>query len=53
MSIRRRLLVWILFCVVAGGLLASAIVFLQARAQFNDFFDYQLRQLALTLRDRS
>ena len=53
MSIRRRLLAWILLCVVAGGLVTSGVVFLQARAQFNEFFDYQLRQLALTLRDRS
>src|SRR5215470_19428076 len=53
MSIRRRLLFWVLMCVLAGGLVASMVVFFQARAQANELFDYQLRQLALTLRDRS
>jgi signal transduction histidine kinase len=53
MSMRRRLLFWVLMCVLAGGLVASGVVFFQARAQANDLFDYQLRQLALTLRDRS
>lgn len=53
MSMRRRLLFWLLFCVLAGGLVASVVVFFQAREQANDLFDYQLRQLALTLRDRS
>jgi two-component system OmpR family sensor kinase len=32
---------------------AAAVVFLQARRESNEIFDYQLRQLALTLRDRS
>ncbi len=53
MSMRRRLLFWVLFCVLAGGILASVVVFFQARAQANELFDYQLRQLALTLRDRT
>ena len=53
MSMRRRLLFWVLMCVLAGGLAASMVVFFQARAQANELFDYQLRQLALTLRDRS
>ena len=53
MSIRRRLLVWLLAAVLAGGLVAAGVVFFQARAEANDLFDYQLRQLALTLRDRS
>jgi two-component system OmpR family sensor kinase len=52
-SIRRRLLFWVLACVLAGGLVASVVVFFQASAQANELFDYQLRQLALTLRDRS
>jgi len=52
MSIRHRLLVWLLSSVLAGGLLAAGVVFFQARAQANQLFDYQLRQLALTLRDR-
>jgi len=53
MSIRRRLLVWLLAAVLAGGLVAAGVVFFQARSEANDLFDYQLRQLALTLRDRS
>ncbi len=53
MSIRRRLLVWLLSSVLAGGLGAAAVVFFQARDEVNEIFDYQLRQLALTLRDRT
>jgi two-component system OmpR family sensor kinase len=53
MSMRRRLLVWLLSSVLAGGCLAAAVVFFQARAELNQVFDYQLRQLALTLRDRT
>jgi two-component system, OmpR family, sensor kinase len=52
-SMRRRLLVWLLSAVLAGGLAAAAVVFFQARDQANALFDYQLRQLALTLRDRT
>ncbi len=53
MSMRRRLLVWLLSSVLAGGCLAAVVVFFQARAELNQVFDYQLRQLALTLRDRT
>lgn len=49
---RRRLLFWLLSSVLAGGIAAAAVVFYQARQQVNELFDYQLRQLALTLRDR-
>jgi two-component system OmpR family sensor kinase len=52
MSIRHRLLAWLLSSVLAGGLLAAGVVFFQARSEANQLFDYQLRQLALTLRDR-
>ena len=52
-SMRRRLLVWLLTSVLLGGIGATFIVFLQAREQSNEMFDYQLRQLALTLRDRT
>jgi two-component system OmpR family sensor kinase len=52
MSMRRRLLVWLLTSVLLGGFVAAGVVFYQARAQSTEFFDYQLRQLALTLRDR-
>jgi len=53
MSLRRRLLGWVLLCILAGGMVAAGFVFIQARAQANELFDYQLRQLALTLRDRT
>jgi two-component system OmpR family sensor kinase len=52
MSMRRRLLVWLLSSVLLGGFAAAAVVFYQARVQSTQLFDYQLRQLALTLRDR-
>jgi two-component system OmpR family sensor kinase len=51
-SLRRRLLVWSLAIVLLGGLVSGAVVFLQARQQATEMFDYQLRQLAFTLRDR-
>ena len=53
MSMRRRLLLWLLTSLLAGGLAAAAVVFVQARTEVHELFDYQLRQLALTLRDRS
>ncbi|HEX7403157.1 MAG TPA: hypothetical protein VF287_04010, partial [Usitatibacter sp.] len=53
MSMRRRLLFWLLSTVLVAGLAATAVVFYQARQQANELFDYQLRQLAMTLRDRS
>ena len=52
MSIRRRLLAWLLTAGLAAGIAAAAVVFVQARGEANNFFDYQLRQVALTLRDR-
>ena len=52
MSMRRRLLVWLLSSVLLAGFAAAGVVFYQARAQSREFFDYQLRQLALTRRDR-
>lgn len=53
MSLRRRLLFWLLTSVLAGGLLAAGVVFFQALGETSEIFDYQLRQLALSLRDRS
>ena len=53
MSIRRRLLAWLLATGLAAALVVATVIFLQAREQANDLFDYQLRQLALTLRDRT
>ena len=49
---RRRLIVWLLTGILLSGFAAAAVVFYQARKQSTELFDYQLRQLALTLRDR-
>ena len=51
-SLRRQLLAWSLAIVLLGGLIAGGVVFYQARQQAGELFDYQLRQLAFTLRDR-
>jgi len=53
MSIRRRLLVWLLTGMLVAGLSLTAFVFIQARNTANEMFDYQLRQIALALRDRA
>ncbi len=53
MSMRRRLLYWLLSTVLVAGLMATGVVFYQARQQANELFDYQLKQLAMTLRDRT
>jgi two-component system, OmpR family, sensor kinase len=51
-SLRRRLLVWSLGIVLLGGIVSGGVVFHLARQQATELFDYQLRQLAFTLRDR-
>lgn len=53
MSIRRRLLVWLLTGMLLAGLGVTFLVFWQARNTANEMFDYQLRQIALALRDRA
>jgi two-component system OmpR family sensor kinase len=53
MSMRRRLLFWLLSTILVVGLAATVVVFYQAREQANELFDYQLKQLAMTLRDRT
>ena len=53
MSIRRRLLVWLLTAMLLAGLAVTVLVFYQARSTANEMFDYQLRQIALALRDRA
>lgn len=52
-SIRQRLLVGLLAVVLCGGLIAAFGVYLQARREANELFDYQLRQMALSLRDQA
>jgi len=53
MSIRRRLLVWLLTGMLLAGLAITVLVFYQARSTANEMFDYQLKQIALALRDRA
>ena len=53
MSIRRRLLVWLLSGMLLAGLAITVLVFYQARGTANEMFDYQLKQIALALRDRA
>lgn len=52
-SIRRRLLGGLLAVVLCAGLLAAFAVFVQARREASDLFDYQLKQMALSLRDQT
>lgn len=52
-SIRRKLLVWLLAAVLTAGMVAAWGVYRQARAELDEVFDYHLRQLALSLRNRS
>jgi two-component system OmpR family sensor kinase len=52
-SIRRNLLVALLSALFLVGLAASAATFFAARRQANELFDYQLRQIALSLRDQA
>ena len=52
-SIRRTLLVWLL-AALSAGLFAGAVgIYLQARADANELFDYHLRQVVASLPGRS
>ena len=53
MSIRRSLLIALLSALMLIGVAASAATYIAARREANDLFDYQLRQLALSLRDQT
>lgn len=52
-SIRARLLIWLLGAVLLSGLGAGWLIYRNALVEANAFFDYQLRQTAMTLRDQS
>jgi two-component system OmpR family sensor kinase len=52
-SIRRELLVTLLATVLIAGALAALAVYYKARAEIGELLDYQLRQMALSLRDES
>lgn len=52
-SIRRQLIVGLLAVVALAVFLGAAIVYRQVRAELDQIFDYQLKQMALSLADRS
>jgi two-component system OmpR family sensor kinase len=52
-SIRRQLLVSMLAAVFAAGCLAALGVYFKARQEVAELLDYQLRQMALSLRDQA
>ena len=52
-SIRRKLLLWLFSAVLLAGFAAAWGVYRQARSELDDVFDYHLRQMALSLRDRT
>jgi two-component system OmpR family sensor kinase len=52
-SIRRDLLVGLLSALFLVGLAASAATYFAAHRQANEMFDYQLEQMALSLRDQA
>lgn len=51
-SIKRQLLLGLLGLVLFAVFLGAAAVYRQARAELDDLFDYQLRQMALSMRDQ-
>ena len=53
MSIRRKLLLALLSALALTGLASSGATWLAARHEANQQFDYQLRQMALSLRDQT
>ncbi|HEX9450479.1 MAG TPA: ATP-binding protein [Burkholderiales bacterium] len=52
-SIRRQLLVWLLSTLVLAGLFAALGIYFTVEDEFNELFDYELRQVALSFRDDS
>lgn len=52
-SIRRQLLVSLLSALALGGLIAAAGIYLSVQREFNEVFDYELKQVALSFREDS
>jgi len=52
-SIRARLTLWLLVAVAVTGAIGAWLIYRNALAEADTFFDYQLRQTALTLRDQA
>ncbi len=51
-SVRARLLVWLLSAVVLGAFLGAGVTYRNVLRELDAQFDYQLRQMALSLRDQ-
>ncbi len=51
MSIRQRLLLWLLSAMSIAIVVAGVSVYHRARVEANQLFDYQLKQIALTVQD--
>ncbi len=52
-SIRARLTLWLLLAVALTGAIGAWFIYRNSLAEADVFFDYQLRQTALTLRDQA
>ena len=52
-SIRRQLLISMLLAVFCAGCIAALGVYFKMRQEVGELFDYQLRQMALSLRDQA
>ena len=52
-SIRRQLLVSLLSTLAFAGLIAAAGIYLSVQHEFNEVFDYELKQVALSFREDS
>ena len=52
-SIRARLTLWLLVAVAVTGAIGAWLIYRNSLAEADTFFDYQLRQTALTLRDQA
>jgi two-component system OmpR family sensor kinase/two-component system sensor histidine kinase QseC len=51
-SIRARLLVWLLGTLALGAAVMGGVTYRGVRGEIEELFDYQLRQMALSLRDQ-
>jgi two-component system OmpR family sensor kinase len=52
-SLRAQLLAWLLGAVLAVGIAGGYLIYRNALAEANEFFDYHLRETALLLRDQA
>lgn len=52
-SVRRSLLLWLSVGILAGIVFAGSMIYVQAREQANQLFDYQMKQLVASLPTQS